>query len=344
MGVLPFYITQYWTLLEIEALFQKNKWRKRIRMFQKNRKLKHNRQSSRMLLVGILALTCVVVLVLLRAIQRGKSQVGQESVSSPEKAKKHHRQGAVAQGGEETEAEEPGKGKEESVQAASPEPVEALSQEAIGRLAAGSVIDTSAMTAADIGRLFYSQEIPEEVFSRMDGVSYQENENIIPEDLRYLRLLHVGFDGQTHIGELIVNSRISAEILAIFRELYAKAYPIEKMLLIDEYQADDSLSMADNNSSAFNYRVIAGTDRLSKHSLGMAVDINPKYNPYIRTGEEGETVIEPEGSEAYIDRTADFKYKIDETDLAYQLFTRYGFAWGGDWKTLKDYQHFEKEE
>lgn len=311
-------------------------------MFKKNKKRGAGRQNGRMLLVGILAVTCVVVMVLLRAIHKAKSQVEQESALKPEKEEKHHRKD-VAQG-EITDAEEPRKPKVESGQTALPEAAETLSKEAIDHLAAGSVIDTSAMTAAEVGQLFYSQEIPEEVFRRIDGVSYQENKDIIPEDLRYLRLLHVGFDGQTHIGELIVNSRISAEILAIFRELYAQAYPIEKMLLVDEYQADDSLSMADNNSSAFNYRVIAGTDRLSKHSMGMAVDINPKYNPYLRTDEKGDTIIEPEGSEAYVDRTANFAYKIDEKDLAYQLFTRYGFTWGGDWKTLKDYQHFEKEE
>lgn len=308
------------------------------------KKATYDRQNCRkLLLVGALTLICLVVLVIVRSIHKGKSETGQEGVSKPEKAEQENGQN-VPQGEGITEKEVTTKPEEEPGQAALSESAEPLTLEAIAHLAPGSVIDTSAMTAADVGQLFYSQEIPEEVFARIDGVSYQENENIIPEDLRYLRLLHVGFDGQTHIGELIVNSRISAEILAIFQELYKKAYPIEKMLLVDEYQADDNLSMADNNSSAFNYRVIAGTDRLSKHSLGMAVDINPMYNPYIRTGENGDTVIEPEGSEAYIDRTADFAYKIDETDLAYQLFTRYGFTWGGDWKTLKDYQHFEKEE
>lgn len=308
------------------------------------KKATYDRQNCRkLLLVGALTLICLAVLVIVRSIHKGKSETGQEAVSKPEKAEQENGQN-VPQGEEVTEKEVTTKPEEEPGQAALSESAEPLTLEAIAHLAPGSVIDTSAMTAADVGQLFYSQEIPEEVFARIDGVSYQENENIIPEDLRYLRLLHVGFDGQTHIGELIVNSRISAEILAIFQELYKKAYPIEKMLLVDEYQADDNLSMADNNSSAFNYRVIAGTDRLSKHSLGMAVDINPMYNPYIRTGENGDTVIEPEGSEAYIDRTADFAYKIDETDLAYQLFTRYGFTWGGDWKTLKDYQHFEKEE
>ena len=27
----------------------------------------------------------------------------------------------------------------------------------------------------------------------------------------------------------------------------------------------------------------------------------------------------------------------------YRLMKEYGFEWGGDWKSLKDYQHFEKK-
>ena len=207
---------------------------------------------------------------------------------------------------------------------------------------AGSIVETSAMTEAESARYFFSQEIADSLFNRISGVSYKENDNISREDLCYLRVLHMDLEGKTHVGELIVNKRIAGDILAIMKELYANAYPIEKMILIDAYGADDNESMADNNSSAFNYRVIAGTDQLSKHSLGMAIDINPKYNPYVRTGQDGGTIIEPEGSEAYTDREAEFSYKIEEGDLCCRLFQEHGFTWGGDWQNTKDYQHFEK--
>lgn len=186
------------------------------------------------------------------------------------------------------------------------------------------------------------ENITEPVFERINGISYRENDVIKLADLRYLRLLHTGFDGQTHTGELIVNRQIAEEILDIMKTLYENRYPIERMLLVDEYGGDDNRSMADNNSSAFNYRVIAGTTRLSKHSLGLAIDINPRYNPYIRPGENGERIVEPAGSEAYADRQADFAYKIDEHDLCYRLFVSHGFTWGGSWHTVKDYQHFQK--
>ena len=111
----------------------------------------------------------------------------------------------------------------------------------------------------------------------------------------------------------------------------------------DEYDADDEASMRDNNSSAFNFRFISHTTKVSKHGLGMAVDINPLYNPYVKAV-KGETSIEPAVAAAYVDRSGDFPYKIDHDDLCYKLFTKYGFTWGGDWEHSKDYQHFERGE
>lgn len=67
----------------------------------------------------------------------------------------------------------------------------------------------------------------------------------------------------------------------IFHELYLAEYPIERIRLIDEYDGDDTVSMEDNNTSCFNYRVVDGTSSLSKHAYGMAIDINPLYNPYV---------------------------------------------------------------
>ena len=85
-----------------------------------------------------------------------------------------------------------------------------------------------------------------------------------------------------------------------------------------------------------------GTTKLSKHAYGLAVDINPFYNPYVRYNEDGSLHIDPAGSEPYADRTAAFPYKIDENDLCLKLFKEHGFTWGGDWNSMKDYQHFQK--
>ena len=137
------------------------------------------------------------------------------------------------------------------------------------------------------------------------------------------------------------NRAVAEDMVEIFQELYKNQYPIEKIRLVDEYGGDDDASMEDNNTSCFNYRTVAGTNRLSKHALGLAIDVNPRYNPYITT-RNGQTVVSPESGSAYADRKREFAHKIDENDLCYRLFTEHGFIWGGSWKNSKDYQHFEK--
>lgn len=211
---------------------------------------------------------------------------------------------------------------------------------------------------------FYYEELTSEVKERITGISYpvskSESSNLaVPalnlldddvspavsyDDLRYLSVLYYDFNGEVQTGELICNKGIVQDFVEIFYELYQNEYQIEKIRLIDEYQGDDTASMADNNTSCFNYRVVDGTSSLSKHALGCAIDINPFYNPYVvfnRNG-SGETYISPPGSEIYADRSKDFPYKIDENDLCYKLFKEHGFVWGGDWNSCKDYQHFQK--
>lgn len=217
-----------------------------------------------------------------------------------------------------------------------------LAIEQIQKMDAGTIVDISQIEGKRTDLLFYSEEPGTEVRERILGVSYQENDNISMDELRYLRVLHVGIDGQTHIGELLVHQSIADEVLEIMRQLYENAYVIEKMVLVDAYGADDELSMEDNNTSAFNYREISGSSRMSRHSLGLAIDVNPKYNPYVKHKSNGETVIRPDNAAGYADRSGAFAYKIDENDLCYQLFTEHGFTWGGSWNSVKDYQHFEK--
>lgn len=187
---------------------------------------------------------------------------------------------------------------------------------------------------------FYIEPIPDDIFEKMQGKSYKENCTVPREELRYLHILHVGFDNNTHEGELIVNKRIAEDVLDIFKELYKAGYQIEKVRLIDEYNAQDELSMRDNNSSAFNFRYISYSTTLSKHAMGLAVDINTLYNPYIKQV-DGRLNIEPANAVQYVDRNRQFPHKIDHDDQCYKLFTKYGFEWGGDWEDSKDYQHFE---
>ena len=201
-----------------------------------------------------------------------------------------------------------------------------------------AVVNTETQKTSD----FYISKIPDDIFEKMQGKSYKADCTVPRDELRYVHVLHMGFDGQTKEGELVVNKAIADDVLSIFEELYQADYPIEKVELVDEYNADDEESMSHNNSSAFNFRFISHTTKISKHGLGMAVDINTLYNPYVKTV-DGKLSIEPANATAYVDRSKDFPYKIDHDDLCYKLFKKYGFTWGGDWTHSKDYQHFERD-
>ncbi|MCR5212350.1 MAG: M15 family metallopeptidase [Lachnospiraceae bacterium] len=193
---------------------------------------------------------------------------------------------------------------------------------------------------------FSIRGISDDLFDRMKAGNTYKEDCIVPrEDLRYLLVLHKDLNGFTHQGEMVVHKLIAEDVLEIFEKLYDANYPIERMVLPDNYMADDEIMMRDNNSSCFNFRFISHTTKVSKHGLGMAVDINTLYNPYhkIVTNEDGTTkeVIEPATGAPYLDREKGFDYKINKDDLCYKLFTEKGFEWGGEWTDRKDYQHFE---
>ena len=183
------------------------------------------------------------------------------------------------------------------------------SAEEIDLLPAGTVVDIRALSEDSIKDCFSYVKVPEAVFERMKGNSYKEDCTVALSSLCYVRVLHYGFDGEVHIGELVVNQSIAQEIRDIFLELFDAKYPIEKMVLIDTYKGDDRASMADNNTTAFNFRTVEGTKTLSKHALGLAVDINPLYNPYIPE-REGVPSVLPESAAPYTDRSAECEYYI----------------------------------
>ena len=184
--------------------------------------------------------------------------------------------------------------------------------------------------------------ISDSLFARMQGKSYPEGCTVARNDLRHVKVLHVDALGKVHKGELVCNKAIAQDLVDIFRQLYQARYPIERIRPIDDYDADDEQSMSDNNTSCFCYRTVSGSKKLSKHALGMAVDINTRYNPWVRKGTDGRQLVSPSNGLPYADRRKKYPYKIVKGDLLYRLFIQHGFRWGGNWRTMKDYQHFEK--
>ena len=158
-------------------------------------------------------------------------------------------------------------------------------------------------------------------------------------DLRLLSVRYVGFDGQAHIGQLIVHRRHAQDLIGVFRELYEARFPIRRMRLVDAYGGDDDRSMAADNTSAYNCRTVAGQSTFSAHAYGAAVDINPVENPYVTA----DGILPPAGQRFVdVDRTAKAtaaRGVIVTDDVVVRAFARIGWKWGGVWNEA-DYQHF----
>jgi D-alanyl-D-alanine carboxypeptidase len=180
-------------------------------------------------------------------------------------------------------------------------------------------------------------EIPALVRESMRGRSWRDLPDCPRfEELRLLRLRHYGFDGRVHPGELVVNAALADEVFEIFERIFAAAFPIESLRRIDDYEADDEASMAANNSSGFNFRLIDGTATLSQHAQGRAIDINPLQNPWLRGPR-----VDPAAGRDYLDRTQVRPGMIVRPGPVVEAFERAGWAWGGD-LAQPDYHHFSK--
>ena len=186
--------------------------------------------------------------------------------------------------------------------------------------------------------IFTSENIPQKIYENMMGksipIEYKEKVDITL--LSYLTLSFIGFDKKIYQGQMIVNKKIADEVLEIFKKLLKVEYEIEKIKLIDEYEGIDELSMEDNNTSCFCYRKIVDKDKLSYHSLGLAIDINPLYNPCVSIKN-----VSPQNGKLYVNRNIN-KHEINKNDNVYNLFKSYGWLWGGELPDKKDYQHFYK--
>ena len=188
-------------------------------------------------------------------------------------------------------------------------------------------------------------KITPEVKKRMiQGHSWRKGCPVPLENLRYLTIKYIDFNGDTQHGEMIVHKSVASDVVSIFNKLYQIQYPIRKMKLVSVYKGSDWQSIEADNTSAFNCRNATGSKKWSKHSYGKAIDLNPIENPYIsRSGR-----IAHKASLQYRrrDHTLDMRPEnwalLLKNDQATQIFKKYGWKWGGEWSGVKDYQHFSK--
>ncbi|MGW4467781.1 M15 family metallopeptidase [Micromonospora sp. NPDC004704] len=172
------------------------------------------------------------------------------------------------------------------------------------------------------------------------GASWRPGCPVGPADLRTLKLSYWGFDGQSHLGTIVVHRTVADEVVGVFATLYRERFPIRRLTPVSDYGGSDDRSMADDNSSGFNCReaVADGPTKWSAHAYGQAIDINPVENPYLVDGD----VLPPAGA-PYADRTT-----VEGDGLAVpggtlvKAFAGAGWRWGGEWSTAPDYQHFSR--
>jgi len=160
---------------------------------------------------------------------------------------------------------------------------------------------------------------------------------VAPAQLRRIRLRYLGFDGNAHLGELVVNARVAREVVAVFGALYRARFPIRQMRPIDAFHGSDDRSMAADNTSGFNCRnaVAAGAKRWSMHAFGEAIDVNTVENPYIQNGR-----VTPPNAKAYANRTRLRPGMAIAGGVLVRAFARVGWGWGGRFAGWPDYQHF----
>ncbi len=148
-----------------------------------------------------------------------------------------------------------------------------------------------------------------------------------------LDVVYYSTDGLIHKGQIIIDQRLEEDVRKVFKVIFKERFPIVSVIPMSQFRWSDTDSMAQNNTSGFNYRQVTGGKKLSNHSFGFAIDMNPFFNPYIK-----EKVILP------FDAVYDLKQcgTLSADHIVVKIFLKLGWTWGGNWKTLKDYQHFEK--
>lgn len=193
---------------------------------------------------------------------------------------------------------------------------------------------------------FNISEITPKIKARMlKADSWRESCPVSLYDLRYVNVNYKDFDGQTRSGEIIVHKEVAQDVVNIFSELYEIGYPVRQMRLVSDFNANDWQSIDADNTSAFNCRPVTGNKKKwSKHAYGRAIDINPLENPYVSKSGH----ISHKGSLKYRKRKHKRNSSADKAvllkhDKATKIFKKYGWSWGGDWRSIKDYQHFVKK-
>lgn len=179
------------------------------------------------------------------------------------------------------------------------------------------------------------------------GLSWRPSCPVTPAQLRLLRMSYWGFDDQGHVGEMIVNVQIAERVVGAFREMWNEKFPIQTMVTAEKYAQPSDFDPSGNyiepapgpdnvnDTSSFFCRPATGGGSYSQHAYGLAIDINPVQNPYIK----GFKLI-PTNGLPFLDRATVRPGMNVKGSVSVTAMTKAGLTWGGTWSSLKDYMHF----
>ena len=195
------------------------------------------------------------------------------------------------------------------------------------------------LTSACHAGLFAVTQLSADDVAAMTGVVWRPGCPVSLGQLRNVSVGYLGEDGAVHAGTLVVHEAVAVDVQEAFRALLDQGFVIARVAPATEKRGDDVALMRANITSAFNCRAVTGGRAFSPHSWGVAVDVNPLWNPYVKNGR----VSPPEGAPFVVDRTrAHRPGMLVPGSAAVAAFERRGFTWGGRWRSLKDWQHVEK--
>jgi D-alanyl-D-alanine carboxypeptidase len=161
-------------------------------------------------------------------------------------------------------------------------------------------------------------------------------------DLRLLTVTHRGFDRRAHTGQLVVNRAAADPLAGAFRRLYERGFPIRHMRFADFYGPAGGRPKDGDVTAVFECRQAvpspcdggSGTGTWSMHAYGLAIDVNPRENPYVGCGQSRDPA-----ARSYRDRSNRRRGMVGTHAVA--AFAAVGWSWGGAWAgDTKDYMHF----
>lgn len=177
--------------------------------------------------------------------------------------------------------------------------------------------------------------VPQQMRTAMRGVSWHPGCPVPMDKLAVLEVTHWDFSARARRGHLIVARSVADDLASVFRRIYRERFQIERIRPMHTYEGRELASLNDNNTSAFDCRDVTGGSSWSEHSYGTAIDINPRQNPYVKG-----SVVLPANGRPWIDRTPVRRGMITPSGVVTRAFAAIGWGWGGDYRSLKDYQHF----